>query len=323
MNGRRLLRLLFKLAVSAVLVALLLRKVDVRRLGAIIATLDLLPYLAAFSLVVTGTLASTLKWRLLLANLGLGRPFRELLGFYWIGSFSSMFLPSTVGGDVVRTALLGRENREPLRTASSVLAERLLGLLALLGIAFVSFLLNYGMYRGKAVEGLLWAAGAGFLGLALFFTFPRLLHLVTRPLLLLAGKRGWDRPAAFLRSTEEAVADVLGHKKNLLLSTGISLLFQLSLPLQTALIAHAMGLPIPWQYFFSITPIAVLLIAFPVSFNGIGVREWVAVVLYGSLGVAKEQALALSFMGFFLVLLNALIGGIILFFYRHGKKKTV
>ena len=305
---------LLKTVFSAGLIILLLSGIDFPRVWKHISGIHPLPYLAALLLIIAGTAGSTLKWRLLLNNLGIHKPFLTLLRYYYMGSFYSMFLPTTVGGDVVRTALLGKESGQMVRTASSVLTERIFGLHALLGVASCSFLLSRNLYAGKVVEPILYAVAGAFLVLTLLLFIPGLIKIITIPARRIAMKTGWKKITSLTEDIESAVRDLWSLKKNLFRSAGISILFQLSLPLQAALISSAMHLNIPWQYFFAITPVSVLLTTIPVSLNGIGIREWVAVFLYGSLGVKKETILALSFMGFFLVVLNALIGGVVVLF---------
>ena len=303
--------LLLKTVLSIGLIALLIARVDFTKVKNYITGINLLPYLVAFLLIVAGTAGSTLKWKLLLKNAGIQRPFTTLLRFYYIGSFYNMFLPTTVGGDVIRTAMLGKESKEMVRTASSVFAERLFGLHALLGVASVSFFLSYNLFTGKAVEPILFCVFAGFCLLTLLFFFPALITLATIPIRFVFRKIGFHKGETITIEVEAAVQDLWSDKKNLFRSSLISLLFQLTLPLQAILVSTALRMDIPWQYFFAITPVSVLLTMIPISLNGIGVREWVAVFLYGSLGVDKDTIVTLSFMGFLLVTVNALIGGVV------------
>jgi len=310
MKPDRRISLLLKTVLSLALLILLLSRVDFQKVLIHISKIQLIPYSTALLLILAGTAGNTLKWRLLLHNAGIHTPFQTLLRYYYIGCFYSMFLPTTIGGDIVRTALLARESNETARTALSVLAERLFGLHALLGVASVSFLLSHGLYAGKAVEPILIAVVVSFCLLTLLLCVPGLLRSVAKLVRYIAVKTGYRKIKKIGMDMEYAVEDLCSSRKNLLCSAGISVTVQLSLPLQAALISSAMQLHIPWQYFFAITPVSGLLTTLPISLNGIGVREWVAVFLYGSLGIKKESILALSFMGFFLVIVNALIGGI-------------
>ena len=54
-----------------------------------------------------------------------------------------------------------------------------------------------------------------------------------------------------------------------------------------------------------------LITMIPISFNGIGVREWAAVTLYGTLGISSEEAVALTLSVYLLTVFNSLLGGMV------------
>ena len=53
---------------------------------------------------------------------------------------------------------------------------------------------------------------------------------------------------------------------------------------------------VPVQYFALFIPMTALVQLIPISFNGLGVREGAYQVLFGTVGVAGEQAVAMSLM---------------------------
>src|SRR5438128_935635 len=58
--------------------------------------------LAGAALVVLAMLVSAWKWQILLASHGLRVGFGHLFGTYLVGLFFNNFLPSNIGGDVIR-----------------------------------------------------------------------------------------------------------------------------------------------------------------------------------------------------------------------------
>jgi glycosyltransferase 2 family protein len=126
---KRLLPLI-KLAVMAVLLAFLYRKVDFAEFGSALADFHWgwLPLIYAMFLVNSGI--SALKWKLLLASDGVRVPFFSLLSSYLIGSFFNMFLPSSIGGDAYRVVETSRHGGGA-KSFASVFADRLSGFLAL------------------------------------------------------------------------------------------------------------------------------------------------------------------------------------------------
>lgn len=137
-----------KLAVAVVLITILLSFVDWRESLLLLGDVRLLPALYASGLLVVGLTLSTLKWQVLLAAHGIFLSLLRLLKCYWIGSFFSMFLPSNVGGDVVRLALLHRHGLTIV--GASIVVERLTGLFVVLCLATLGLgVLSHDFAEGK------------------------------------------------------------------------------------------------------------------------------------------------------------------------------
>ena len=77
------------------------------------------------------------KWQILLRAGRVTVPFWLLYRMYVVSQFYNNVLPSSVGGDVVRVAMLNRSIRSPERALASILVERFSGLtvLVILGVA--------------------------------------------------------------------------------------------------------------------------------------------------------------------------------------------
>ena len=65
---------------------------------------------------------------------------------------------------------------------------------------------------------------------------------------------------------------------------------------------------IDWCWILGLLSIALFL---PITIGGIGVREGTLVGIMGSMGIAQEKALALSFVIFGTQIIVSLIGGVI------------
>ncbi|HYD10585.1 MAG TPA: lysylphosphatidylglycerol synthase transmembrane domain-containing protein, partial [Acidimicrobiales bacterium] len=86
-------------------------------------------WLLCAGLVVTGVgiVLSAMRWQAVLAALDLHARLRTLLNHYLASLFVGNFLPSTIGGDVLRVSRLSAENHESPKTFASVVLERLTG----------------------------------------------------------------------------------------------------------------------------------------------------------------------------------------------------
>lgn len=260
--------------------------------------------LLAVALVVTlsGIGLSVLRWHRVLLALGLATKVRTLFRLYLAGLFVGNFLPSTVGGDVVRVSRLARITRQRPGAFASVVLERLTGWLVLPVITLVSLLVN---------PGLLGLGSASRLAIALSLTTLALLAAVVvvagndRMGRLLSGRDGWARFAAAVhlglarfRHSPAAAAQVLL----------VSFAYQLVVALGAFLVAVAIGLHVGWGAIVAFMPVVAIVQVLPLTIGGLGLREGAFVVFLGPLGVTASQAIAFGLLVYALNLAVSLLG---------------
>ena len=95
--------------------------------------------LAAFAMTLTAFVLASYRWQRVLVALGTHRPLRGLFSKYMAGQFLSNFVPTTVGGDVLRVGRLSRDIDDGPTAFTSVVFERLSGWLVLPVITFLGF----------------------------------------------------------------------------------------------------------------------------------------------------------------------------------------
>jgi uncharacterized membrane protein YbhN (UPF0104 family) len=113
----------------------------------------------------------SLKWKILLAANNLILSWWELTRCYWISTFFGNYLPSSVGGDIVRFVMLNRLG-QPASVAASIVCERMTGFVVLLVWAAVGLTMRANYFQSDYLLMLLWVmVAAGILlsaGLILF-----------------------------------------------------------------------------------------------------------------------------------------------------------
>src|SRR5262249_15626129 len=125
----------FKVAVSIVLLSILFSRIDVSKLWASTQTASI-PWLLA-ALVVYGFTVSVSVWRwhLLLKAQGVDIETNRLAGSYLVALFFNNFLPSNIGGDVIRIRDTSRPAGSMTLATAVVLVDRGLGLMGLVLVA--------------------------------------------------------------------------------------------------------------------------------------------------------------------------------------------
>src|SRR6185503_17358202 len=166
--SRSLAITLVKAIVSIGLLALLFSRVDVSRLWGVARKASLGWLAFALLLYLAMLLASALRWGVLLRAQHVRLPFSFLTQSFLVATFFNNFLPSNIGGDVIRIAKAA--GSKTLAT-TVVLIDRGLGVLGLALIAATGATIMQRMAVGPVGPGILWA---GF-GLGAIVATPALL----------------------------------------------------------------------------------------------------------------------------------------------------
>ncbi len=111
MNRKKLLTMLIKISVSALLFGWFFFTVDWHDIVRSFSQIKPLDVVFAISLIIITVVISVIKWRLLLKAQGFSLRWRDLWQVYWVGLFFNNFLPSSIGGDAMRVMICGEQNR--------------------------------------------------------------------------------------------------------------------------------------------------------------------------------------------------------------------
>lgn len=292
---------LARIAVSAALIAWILRKAPLGEVFAALRSADLRFVLLALALNPLGYWSSVSRWRLLIRSQGGDAPFGFLVRSFLVGVFFNNLLPSTIGGDAVRAYDTSRSGVGRASAVAIVIVDRFIGLLALILFAGVGLLLSGRLTdRVPALYG--WVAGGavvmGLIAALLFLPSRRAPDLLAR-----LGPR--------FRKVSDALFAFQGKGAVLAKAFGYSLILQTLVVLNGWLLSKALHVPISLPYFFLIVPLAVFVMMIPVSINAIGVRESVWAFSFAAFGVASATAVAVAWLDYALVLIQALVGGAI------------
>jgi uncharacterized protein (TIRG00374 family) len=305
---KRLALLGAKIAVSLALLTYLFSTTDLRALEERERSADLLDLLAAVLCFATMLLVATWRWQILLRALGGSAPLRSLTASYLIATFFNNFLPSNIGGDIVRIRDGSKVTGSTTTSLAVVGVDRVLGFGALYALAAAAFVVAPPLIRGLA------GARAVLIGLALLFAF--LAYVFFRPgtaRRLLALTRlhsvGWVR--AQFEAVQGAVHAYRARLRTLWAAGFASLVLQALAVFYYLAIARGLGVPLRASAAFLMVPLCTLLQALPVSFNGWGLREGLFALYFSQVGLARDSALAFSLVGAGLMVLLSLSGAIV------------
>jgi uncharacterized protein (TIRG00374 family) len=273
---------------------------------------------AAFLVLVASNVLGSWQWDQLLAAVGIQIPFWKVCAYYHVGLFFNNFLPANIGGDLVRIADATRYDTTPATAFSTVLMDRMVGTVALAGLALVTTLPAIDRFH----------LTLAYLALVGFFVFSVIMiWAVFHPGLLPALERvlariGLGSLKPHLDDLAARLADFRDQRGLMLRLVAVALIVQVSRIAVHVLVARSLGLHIPLAYFFLFVPLLAVIVSLPISLNGIGLREGAGVVLFGLIGVGRTQAFALQFTTYLVAVAVSLLGGLI-FLVRTPRRRAL
>jgi uncharacterized membrane protein YbhN (UPF0104 family) len=283
---------LLRLCVSGAILTWLALRLDWTQIGESFAHMHFGYWMAALLLYVATQIASALRWRMLAEPLGFNRPLGHYSSFYFIGMYFNLFLPSSVGGDVIRAMYLNGGSGRRLSAFLSVFLDRFSGLLVLLCLACIGVGLCP-VPIPNWVPWSVWGTGlAALVGLLLLPTLAKLMSKFDRVHRLVSGVRLYlDKPGILLSTT------------------GLSLAVQAANVALVWLVGKSINAGVPASYYWVVVPMVTLLTLLPVTLNGMGVREGGMILFLAPLGVPEATAVSMGVLWFLVFTAASVLGG--------------
>lgn len=258
---------------------------------------------AAFLLTVLSLIMSVVRWHEVAAAIGLDVPFRRYLSHYLAGQFVSNFVPTTVGGDVLRVSRLSKDSDDTPHSFASVVFERLSGWLVLPAISLLGF-----------------AASSTLRDLEVATRIAILTAVITLIalglVLVLAGNDGTGRllegregPLRWLNAIHVGLDSLRAHPGATWRILGAGFAYQLVLLSAAYCAVRAIGIDeVGILALCAFFPAVLIIQVLPLGIGGLGVREGAFVLFFSKLGVADEQSIALGFLLYLLTVASSILG---------------
>lgn len=292
-------------------------------LGAVAASLARLHPAALVAIVLMLALDRVLmawKWLLLLRAGDVHLPLAQAVRFYFQGTLAGVFLPSMVGGDVLRGYWAARLSGATHLVFASLVMEKMLGFLSaiLWGIAGLVVFALWRFPGGAWLWPVLGVAAAIAVAAVFLLSLHGRVHdAVLGALVRLRGPEAGSGPGARLlglaHKLYEAYSRFAEARGALGLNFALTLAEHLLQMVILLAIAAALGIAAPPLLFLAISAAHLLVLRIPISPEGWGVGELSAIGLYALIGIEAEAAFAIMFVFHVLVLIACLPGLVFLF----------
>ena len=313
---RRRFNLIIQLVISIILIILLLRLINIPDMFSLLKSVNIYYFILLLTLITVDRIFMAYKWHLLLKVKDKNISLFSAIKTYYIGTLAGFFLPTTVGGDMVRVLKLRSEKRSGTDVLSSVIMERILGFIASAILAPVAALFLISFLK-LDVWHFLWIAGA-FLFLFIILMVISFSEFIVRKIdksKKLSGNIFFGK----FKKLYLSYAEYKNHKSLLVIFLILSIFEQIIPVIGNYLACRALNLSVPFVYFLLIIPLIQLVSRIPISFEGIGVNEGLLVYFFALLGLSKTGAFTIGLLGHIAIIIAALPA---LYFYIRDIKTS-
>jgi uncharacterized membrane protein YbhN (UPF0104 family) len=292
-------RLALRLCGSAVALAILLLILPREELWGALRRFSLATWAVAVVIYLCLNFLGVLKWRLTVNLTGGGLGLMQAARCYYAGLFGTTFLPSILGGDVVRAGMAFGRVRCRTGLVVGSLLDRMIDFTALVTVAGIGAVLlpDHLEFLGRKV--LLPLGGAAVVGLAGLAAFWFLIPARRLPFKL-------RRRLAKLR---RAIRPALRQPQYVLASWALGISLQGSLVLMNAWLGRQCGLECPLAVWLFVWPLAKLSAVLPLTQGGVGVREAALAALFAPFDVKAAVAVAVGLTWQAVVISGGLLSG--------------
>lgn len=296
-----------RLIISAGLLIYLLTRVDIGDLVSHVRNMDMLMFVLAIVFFILYLCAWAYRWYLFIRNQELNVGYFDTLRTLLVGLAVSLFLPSAVGADMGRAYDMARSRVEKVKIVSSVLMDRLIGLISLVGMSVIAIAIAGYQYLTLDIF-------FAIVGLALLLLFG---WLVFFNILFMRRFRSLFESIPFVNRISDKLRDIYlalyyiqQDRRLFRKAITVSALVEIFEILSVLMLSYAIGDRIDPIFFFLFLPIVWVILVIPIAIGGLGLREAVFVFFFTQVGMAETHAITLSLLYYSLYAVTGVLSGI-------------
>jgi glycosyltransferase 2 family protein len=301
-----------RLAGSAIMLALLLLVVPFDDIMAALRRVPPGVWVGALGGYLLAHMVGVCKWLLLINTAGAGLGFLQAVRCYYYGLFGNVFLPSVVGGDVVRAALAMKFARSSHGLLLGSFADRLIDTIGLAAVAGIGALLLPTALDPQSRDV--------FIGIAVVFVLLGVGGVAALLLLPVVRKLSFKRRRLLIK-VRTAFRELSRRPGRVVSAMLLGMLLQVLLIALNVWLGEAVGIRISFVVWLVVWPLAKIAALLPLTQGGIGVREGALVILFQPFGVSAAAAMATGLIFTAVVMTGGLLSGVGAFLL--GRRTTV
>jgi glycosyltransferase 2 family protein len=270
------------------LIVFLLTQVNWQEILPLLARVSWMSLLASVCIFLLSQFVIAVRWQYLLRVQDIRLPLPQLTWLVLVGAFASNFLPSTVGGDIVKMAAVANGQSKRAVAVASVAVDRLFNLAAMffwLPLSFTLRVETVGLTEAGLLSGLM--------------RIPLVEKIWSRVRRIFEAGRIW-----FTSPRTVAVALALSW-----LSIGLSFV-------SFWIVTLTLGIHVSFWQASAVAVLSYFTALLPISVNGLGLLEGSLTALLITQGASVEQSVAAAVLIRLVTMSVSLLGGLRLLMRR-------
>lgn len=283
-------RLIFKAIVTLLFLWWVIFKVDWRAAWESLQAVRWYHLLIYAILYYLGLFFSAIKWKTLASVKGFDYSVVKYFNLYYSATFVNNFAPSFIGGDTYKTYKLGKDKKRFKLAASSVIMDRVVGLVGAMILAVLFFGLNCRLlYQNTLVTCIILGIIFGVLVFSVILKFPWCYCFLSQ------------RIRTMINKLTSEIKSYHNNSNALIRSILLSFWFNLfGVVLANLVLFWALGVEISWRNYLSVIFLIGIISSTPITINNVGIKEWAYIVFFGLFNVSATAMVTVVLLSRFL-----------------------
>ncbi len=304
------------------------------KLAAIFGGMNLLVFAAVLVIFAVSQLIVALRWWFLLRSQSVFIDFTAAVRLHFLGLFYNNFMPSSVGGDLIRAWYVTHHTEKKFEAALSVFVDRVVGLISTLLIA-VFFYTVFLIPEGKKIvftgKGNLLKTIVEYRAIFLVILAGLLIIIVSLAVLpsskkilkrILSGFCVYGRK--ILKKLKDSAVVYCSRPVTIVIVFGLTVFLQILVITGFWFLGCDIGIEASIKYYYVFFTLTWVLGAVPISIGGAVVVEGLLAYMFVNFaGVEAEAALALALCQRIVWMITSLPGAAIHLFGAHLPENSV
>jgi uncharacterized protein (TIRG00374 family) len=318
---------IFSIIVGAAVLYYVFQKVDFEKLLTITFNANILLMLFGLCFAPLLVLVAITRWRFMIqfysdTKIGSITSVKE----YWKGLALGFFTPSSLGLDAYRVVIVSKINHKKLSNVMVIIAEKIFALSsAILVICalypFLEITANRNVemiFNYAYILSIIVIIGYGLALLLKKWSLPKRILLSIFNIVLTLMKKLISQFQYQYKVTNDDVYKFFNKMTDcrIVVPVLLSIAIQIISSVKSQIFFRAIGYDISFLTNLFVTPLLYFIFFLPISMGSLGIREGVYITIYGLFGVPAETALIVSFLNLSGMLVNNIIGGLYLIFWK-------